>query len=72
MCAAKGFYYGKKDIEYDNSGNEPDPNVLFSIDEIEGDKLPEVDDLILNKDGCFYRVKEILDENTAQTTRLTL
>lgn len=72
MCAAKGFYYGQKNIEYDNSGNEPDPVVDFYKDEIEGGKLPEVDDLILNIDGCFYRVTNILDEETVRTNRLTL
>lgn len=72
MCAAKGFYYGQKNIEYDNSGNEPDPVVDFYKDEIEGGKLPEVDDLILNIDGCFYRVTSILDEETVRTNRLTL
>ena len=46
MCAAKGFYYGQKEIEYDNSGNEPDPTVDVYKDEIEGNKLPEIDDLI--------------------------
>lgn len=72
MCESRGFYYGIKEIEYDNSGNKPDPQVDFYLDEIENDKLPEIDDLILNKDGCFYRVKEILDEETVRTERLTL
>jgi hypothetical protein len=72
MCASKGFYYGQKNIEIDNSGNEPDPVVDFYSDEIEGEKLPEIDDLILNIDGCFYRVTDILDEETVRTTRLTL
>ena len=72
MCAAKGFYYGQKNIEYDDSGNEPDPTVDFFIEEIEGGKLPEVDDLILNIDGCFYRVTSLLDAETVRTTRLTL
>lgn len=72
MCESKGFYYGIKEIEYDNSGNDPDPQVDFYLNEIESNKLPEVDDLILNKDGCFYRVLEILDEETVRTNRLTL
>ena len=72
MCAAKGFYYGQKNIEYDNSGNTPDPNVIFTLDEIEGNKLPEVDDLVLNIDGCFYRVTDVLNEYEVKTTRLTL
>jgi hypothetical protein len=72
MCAAKGFFYGTKDIEYDDSGLTPDPNVEFYKEDIEGEKMPEIDDLILNIDGCFYRVTEIIDSFTVQTTRLTL
>lgn len=84
FCNSSGIFYGKKPIEYDNSGNEPDPNVTFIFDsdenmsEIEGADKPELDDLILNigvppefKDGCFYRVVNIVD-NTIETTRLTL
>lgn len=83
MCASSGIFYGHKGIKYDNSGNEPDPNVTFafsldsSTSEIEGLDKPEKDDLILNigttelKDGCFYRVLEVLDD-TIKTTRLTL
>lgn len=71
MCESKGFYYGKKEIEYDNSGSTPDPTVIFIKDEIEGDKLPEVDDLILNIDGCFYRVTDV-DFDSVTTSRLTL
>ena len=90
MCSSKGFYYGKKLIEYVNDGKEPDPIVQFIfnkdelISEIEGQSIPELDDLILNigtetiPDGCFYRVKNIsIDENDNNiailtTTRLTL
>lgn len=83
MCATSGIFYGKKPIEYDNSGNKPDPKVtfLFSLDpdktEIEGQDKPELDDLILNvgtddyEDGCFYRVVNIVDDDI-ETVRLTL
>ncbi len=71
MCAATGFFYGTKYIEPDLSGNTPDPNVTFTFDEIEGDEIPEVDDLILNEDGCFYRVKSVSEDDVA-TLRLTL
>ena len=63
--------YGDKDIEYVNNGLEPDPNVTFYLYELEKNVLPLVDDLILNTDGCFYRVKSISGE-TIETTRLTL
>ena len=59
MCGATGFFYGTKYIPEDNSGNKPDPNVTFYFTEIEGKDIPQVDDLILNEDGCFYRVKSV-------------
>jgi hypothetical protein len=73
MCASTGFFYGKKEIEYDNSGNTPNPKVTFYLDEdeIEGEDIPQVDDLILNIDGCFYRVKAV-EDNEVETERLTL
>lgn len=71
MCATSGFFYGTKEISYDNSGIAPDSNVIFYFDEIEGDDIPEIDDLILNIDGCFYRVKDV-EENELETIRLTL
>lgn len=73
MCAASGFFYGTKEIEYDNSGIAPDPEVTFFFTEVEGDDIPEVDDLILNVDGCFYRVKNVSKESQEiETIRLTL
>jgi hypothetical protein len=72
MCATKGFFYGKKKIEYDNSGIKPNPNVLFFRNEIEGNSIPEEDDLILNIDGCFYRVRSIVNDEEIHTERLTL
>lgn len=77
MCASSGIFYGKKAIEYDDSGNMPDPEVTFLFDEVEGEDVPEIDDLILNigttdmSDGCFYRVHAITEEGL-ETTRLTL
>ena len=71
MCSTSGFFYGIKEIEYDNSGIAPDPNVIFYYDEIEGSDIPEEDDLILNVDGCFYRVKNVAEDGL-ETVRLTL
>lgn len=83
MCASSGIFYGKKPVEYDNSGNKPDPKVTFvfsldeNVSEIEGPDKPELDDLILNvgtaefEDGCFYRVVNVA-EDSIETTRLTL
>lgn len=72
MCENKGFFYGTKEIIYDNSGNNPDPNVDFFLEEIEGGKLPEKDDLILNVDGCFYRVLSVVENQSVNALRLTL
>jgi hypothetical protein len=29
MCGGTNIYYGIKEIEYENSGQAPDPNVTF-------------------------------------------
>ena len=73
MGGSTGIYYGTKEIEYPTDGNPADPEVTFILgDEIEGTRLPLVNDLILNIDGCFYRVVEQLDETQVLTNRLTL
>lgn len=73
MCSSSGFFYGIKDILYENNGLAPDPNVTFYFEEIEGDAIPEVDDLILNIDGCFYRIIKVNeDSGFLETVRLTL
>ena len=87
LCESKGFYYGKKGIKYENNGQTPEPTVYFTfsldetISEVEGNKCPEIGDLILNigtnelKDGCFYRVIALVpvdDIISITTTRLTL
>lgn len=67
-----GIFYGKKEIPADNSGNPLNPTVYFNLQEIEGNRLPLNDDLILNIDGCFYRVDAVVDTENVKTTRLTL
>ena len=71
MCGGLNIVYGIKEIEYENTGTEPDPNVTFSIYELEKQEAPLVDDLILNIDGCFYKVDAVDGEDIA-TTRVTL
>lgn len=71
MCGGLNIVYGIKEIEYENTGMEPDPNVVFYIHELEKQETPLVDDLILNIDGCFYKVESIEDDEIA-TTRVTL
>jgi hypothetical protein len=72
MCGGVNLHYGQKQIEYDNSGLAPDPMVIFALSDLEFERMPLMDDLILNTDGCFYRVKSIEDDNTISTERLTL
>lgn len=72
MSSSKGFYYGKKDIDKVEDGSEQPKEVYFTIDDLESNKLPEIDDLILNIDGCFYRVISIVSELEVKTERQTL
>ena len=72
MCGYNGIYYGNKTIEYTNDGQTPNPDITFLRSEIEGDKMPEPDDLILNKDGNFYKVISIEYNNNIKTIRITL
>jgi hypothetical protein len=52
--------YGNKTIDYVNNGIEPDPNVEFRTSDLEDSTtIPRINDLILNKDGCFYRIRTI-------------
>lgn len=72
LCGGINLVYGKKEITYSNSGKDPDPNVLFFYSDLEDKNNPPlVNDLILNKDGCFYRVKSVTNTGI-QTERLTL
>ena len=70
-----GIFYGTKEIPKNLTGTPADPNVSFYTNEIKGDRLPLVDDLILNIDGCFYQVTDVIDEqskNNSHTNFVTL
>ena len=67
-----GIFYGTKEIPADESGKPLNPEVFFHLTEIKGNRLPLVNDLILNVDGCFYRVNTVLDTQNVKTERLTL
>lgn len=71
MCGGTNIFYGTKEIEYVNDGNEQNPEVFFTLEDIDGDKNLMVNDLILNTDGCFYKVIDISGDNF-QTKRITL
>jgi hypothetical protein len=73
MCGYNGVYYGTKNIRYDDSGLPANPDVNFDFEsEIEGNKRPEANDLILNKDGNFYKVISVEYNNNIKTERITL
>jgi hypothetical protein len=78
MGGNTGIFYGIKEIDYPDDGNVPNPEVTFTLSddsnetELEGNRLPLIDDLILNIDGCFYRVVQVLDEVSVMTNRITL
>lgn len=66
MGGNTGIYYGKADFE----GLEG-PEFFFKFDDIEGENLPNINDLIINSDGCFYKVLEKQDEEF-KTERITI
>jgi hypothetical protein len=73
MCGGINIVYGNKYIEYVDSGQTPDPNVPFVLADLEKKEYPLVNDLILNEDGCFYKVKTVsIEDDKIETTRLTL
>ena len=68
-----GIFYGKKEIPKKDDGKPQETTVYFNLDkDIEGNRLPQVNDLILNVDGCFYRVESMRGSKEVQTKRLTL
>lgn len=74
MGGNSGIYYGNRPLAEDEVNADSDYEFWFDKDEahIEGDSLPNVDDLILNiKDGSFYRVKEVVS-NTVMCHRLVV
>ena len=65
------LYGNNTRINYPDNGTDPPKEVIFYMEEIEGDINPVVNDLILNTDGCFYTVKSISGQYL-QTVRVTL
>ena len=80
MGGNSGIYYGTMTLT--DTPNEGQVNFDFTAYDIEGNdgssenaSLPNVNDLILNHDGCFYRVLEIDGKSynaTIRTKKLTL
>lgn len=66
MGGNTGVYYATADFE----GVEG-PEFFFAFEDIEGDNIPNPDDLIINSDGSFYRVLEKVDDEI-KASRLTI
>lgn len=66
MGGNTGIYYAHADFE----GIEG-PEFFFQFTDIDGENLPNNDDLIINSDGCFYKVLERQEEEI-KTSRLTI
>jgi hypothetical protein len=73
MGGNSGIYYANRVITEDEEILE---TTVFSFlpEDIEGDQIPNVDDLILNShDGCFYRVRDVAEDGSELTCeRLTV
>ncbi len=70
MGKGSGIIFALKETDLNNL----DPNVSFNLQDLEEEyqaNYPQPNDLIFNKDGCFYRVLEI-DNTQIKTIRLTV
>ena len=73
MGGNSGIFYGSRELSDEEKEDPELTTFIFSTDDIEGDQVPNVDDLILNTpDGSFYRVTYVDEEQMITTTRLTI
>ena len=70
MGGNSGIYYGTRTFTEDETGTDQ-TDFIFFRDHIDGGELPQLNDLILNSDGCFYRVVNA-SENQCIGRRLTV
>jgi hypothetical protein len=80
MGGNSGIYYGT--MKLDEIPPENQTEFEFTVFDIEGNEedsnrliIPNIDDLILNEDGCFYRVIDLVGEGLdiiIVTNKLTL
>jgi hypothetical protein len=82
MGGNSSVFYGTKSFD-DEVVDEGQVEFEFSVYEIDGNdevtngnfKVPNVDDLILNEDGCFYRVTDVdgeAEDTVIYTLKLTI
>ena len=62
-----GIYYA--DVKFESS---EDVEYFFTPDDIIDGLIPNVKDLILNTDGCFYKVEEISEQQEIKASKLTI
>lgn len=81
MGGNSNIFYGVMELE--DTPDEGQTEFIFTVFDIDGNDevtdgnyaIPNIDDLILNKDGCFYRVTEVEESGEdaiIYTTKLTL
>ena len=58
MGGNSGIYYGTRTFSEDESGTQ-ETDFAFTPNDIDGGVIPQLNDLILNSDGCFYRVVSV-------------
>lgn len=65
---------GNTGIHYANSEQPTDgEEFIFSINDMESGEYPNINDLILNTDGCFYKVEEMDKiDGEIKTSKLTI
>ena len=66
-----GIYYGNRTFTTEEI-EENDYSFNFPDDFDNSDEIPSVDDIIINTDGCFYRVLEIDENNYITVNKLTV
>ena len=67
MGGNSGIYYGNRIITEEEEGSEL-TSFIFTPEDIEGDQIPSIDDLILNLyDGGFYRVMGVSEDGSEIT-----
>ena len=67
MGGNTGIYYA--DVKFEKT---EDLEFFFTVDDIEEGLMPNEKDLILNSDGCFYKVEEIDGSGVIKAIKLTI
>ena len=71
MGGNSSVFYGTLTWPEDSPPDSDQVEFDFTMNDIEGDAAPNINDLILNADGCFYRVMA-LEGSIIKTFKLTI